>query len=82
MNRQPLLITGTLLSVLLAAAFVVSAFNGVFLSLLYPPFVATTIATLIVWRSGRKRVKLGHCQCGYDLTGNVSGRCPECGTKA
>jgi hypothetical protein len=19
------------------------------------------------------------CQCGYDLTGNVSGRCPECG---
>jgi hypothetical protein len=23
----------------------------------------------------------GHCQrCGYDLTGNVSGRCPECGT--
>ena len=23
----------------------------------------------------------GHCQtCGYNLTGNVSGRCPECGT--
>ncbi len=23
----------------------------------------------------------GHCvQCGYDLTGNVSGTCPECGT--
>ena len=22
----------------------------------------------------------GHCaRCGYDLTGNVSGRCPECG---
>lgn len=21
----------------------------------------------------------GHCKCGYDLTGNVSGRCPECG---
>ena len=22
----------------------------------------------------------GHCQsCGYDLTGNTSGRCPECG---
>lgn len=20
------------------------------------------------------------CRCGYDLTGNVSGRCPECGT--
>lgn len=24
---------------------------------------------------------VGHCQkCGYDLTGNVSGLCPECGT--
>ena len=24
----------------------------------------------------------GHCQnCEYDLTGNVSGVCPECGTK-
>jgi hypothetical protein len=23
----------------------------------------------------------GHCQhCGYNLTGNVSGKCPECGT--
>lgn len=27
------------------------------------------------------RHKKGLCrQCGYDLTGNVSGRCPECGT--
>lgn len=22
----------------------------------------------------------GSCECGYSLTGNVSGRCPECGT--
>lgn len=29
------------------------------------------------------RVAPGHCgKCGYDLTGNVSGRCPECGTAA
>jgi hypothetical protein len=27
------------------------------------------------------RYPKNHCQsCGYDLTGNVSGRCPECGT--
>lgn len=25
--------------------------------------------------------KAGRCRmCGYDLTGNVTGRCPECGT--
>jgi predicted RNA-binding Zn-ribbon protein involved in translation (DUF1610 family) len=29
---------------------------------------------------GRKRNLFPHCQaCGYNLTGNVSGRCPECG---
>lgn len=29
-----------------------------------------------------RRYEAGHCkQCGYNLTGNVSGVCPECGTK-
>lgn len=28
----------------------------------------------------RERLALGQCvRCGYDLTGNVSGVCPECG---
>jgi hypothetical protein len=31
---------------------------------------------------GRRRHPPGHCQaCGYNLTGNVSGVCPECGEK-
>ena len=31
----------------------------------------------------RRRRKKGLCiQCGYNLTGNVSGVCPECGTPA
>ncbi len=35
--------------------------------------------TLVAWR--RDRVKPGHCRsCDYDLTGNESGRCPECAT--
>lgn len=30
----------------------------------------------------RKRVRLGHCSsCQYDLTGNVTGTCPECGER-
>jgi hypothetical protein len=33
----------------------------------------------IYWRA-RKRIPPGHCRaCGYNLTGNVSGVCPECG---
>jgi hypothetical protein len=35
-----------------------------------------------VWILARRVPGLGRCQkCGYDLTGNVSGRCPECGTE-
>jgi hypothetical protein len=37
------------------------------------------------WRSDEKDTgdyPLGQCQtCGYDLTGNLSGVCPECGVK-
>jgi hypothetical protein len=33
------------------------------------------------WYHDRRSIPPGHCQkCGYDLTGNESGRCPECGT--
>ena len=34
-----------------------------------------------IWREDRIRLQQRKCRkCGYDLTGNVSGRCPECGT--
>lgn len=39
-------------------------------------------ASLGVWMEQRSErpPPPGHCQrCSYDLTGNVSGRCPECG---
>lgn len=35
-------------------------------------------AALLWWRD--RPPPTGHCRnCGYDLTGNISGRCPECG---
>lgn len=38
-------------------------------------------ALLIRDRSCRRRLRAGHCEvCLYDLTGNTSGVCPECGT--
>ncbi len=39
------------------------------------------IPTAILFRLDHRRHPPSHCQkCGYDLTGNVSGKCPECGT--
>ena len=40
--------------------------------------VFTSVPTF-VFRQRGKKPKPGHCGCGYDLTGNVSGTCPECG---
>jgi hypothetical protein len=33
-----------------------------------------------VWYRRRRLPRSGHCEsCGYNLTGNISGICPECG---
>jgi len=49
---------------------------------LWIPTVVLAIATAFLWRLDRRRTPPGHCQkCGYNLTGNVSGVCPECGTE-
>jgi hypothetical protein len=46
---------------------------------LWVPLLISTSAAVLLWRSSR-RIPDDHCRkCGYDLTGNVSGRCPECG---
>ena len=41
--------------------------------------VAIVIPTALIWWLDRRRPAPGNCRCGYDLTGNTSGRCPECG---
>ena len=42
--------------------------------------VATGFPTAVLWWRDR-RPRAGFCKvCKYNLTGNVSGRCPECGT--
>jgi hypothetical protein len=45
------------------------------------PFLLVAIPTAYLFRrDGRRRIPPGHCQkCGYNLTGNISGVCPECG---
>lgn len=47
---------------------------------LWLPFVFVAVPIAFLWWVDRLALP-GFCAaCGYDLTGNVSGRCPECGT--
>ncbi len=53
---------------------------------LWVPAAATLLATGAAWRLdalARRRARAGCCaKCGYDLTGNTTGICPECGAAA
>ncbi len=45
-----------------------------------PFFASVACVTVIAFRRDGRWRPPGHCQkCGYDLTGNESGRCSECG---
>ncbi len=48
---------------------------------LWLPFLFIALPTgFLFWSDHRKRTRVGHCTtCGYDLKGNTTGRCPECG---
>lgn len=49
------------------------------LPLWLPLVVMSVLLVSLLWHN-YKRHPTGHCsQCGYNLTGNVSGICPECG---
>jgi hypothetical protein len=63
--------------------------TGVWLAVVVPLLVLdwpvllffTVPVMLIIWWPSRPGIPPGHCRkCGYNLTGNTSGRCPECGT--
>lgn len=57
--------------------------NGMLLPLWIPVLLLLITAVRPVWRARlrAKRTARGEClSCGYCLTGNTSGVCPECGT--
>jgi hypothetical protein len=54
---------------------------GIPLWIIIPFTVIAPICLLSNWRQSRSRLGAGRCtSCAYNLTGNVSGICPECGT--
>ena len=48
---------------------------------IWPVWLAFAAGTIALFRRDKPTPR-GHCRCGYDLTGNTSGTCPECGRKA
>lgn len=57
-------------------------------NVLVPDYAAMLITALLpvtwaaMWVLKRSRRRIGLCQtCSYDLTGNISGICPECGAR-
>ena len=48
---------------------------------LWYPVVLFAIPAAVLWLRDHRAVEPGHCpRCGYNLTGNESGVCPECAT--
>lgn len=47
------------------------------------PFLLTALpVAFLLWLGMREKARPELCRgCGYNLTGNVSGKCPECGTR-
>lgn len=46
------------------------------------PLASVVIETTCLWWLDHRRIPPGHCRkCGYNLTGNVRGMCPECGER-
>ena len=59
-----------------------SVVSGCLVVPLWIPLSLVVIPTAFLFWCDRRRVSARCCQaCGYDLTGNTSGVCPECGVK-
>jgi len=84
--RGLLVLVGSLLTMIAAFWLAFGLYLSVFIDLALHwtlGFVGAAALIYIVFRSrSAPPSRLGHCRkCDYDLTGNTSGVCPECGLK-
>lgn len=76
--RHPLGVVTKVVGLLMCGALFWEGIGGSYF--LVALAILLLIPVAILWRLDRPRIPPGHCAtCGYDLTGNTSGRCPECG---
>lgn len=57
--------------------------HGYHHAVLFPHWIDAVLAAVLPvgWSLRRPRARRGHCEsCGYNLTANASGVCPECGS--
>ena len=47
--------------------------------LIYMALLTVPIAWFVVWRRSRSKPAIACPSCDYNLTGNTTGLCPECG---
>jgi hypothetical protein len=56
--------------------------RGLYIPLWIPWISMSAVTGFLFWIARRRRATAGCCvECGYDLTGNISGVCPECGVR-
>jgi len=76
----------SLSAMVISIGALISMFDGISPSAVFSIVVVALLAVaanaVVYWHSGRdRRPPIGICaRCGYNLRGNESGRCPECGT--
>ncbi len=63
----------------LGIAKIVTSFDGAIVLIPFVQGIALGMILLVQAHAWRVLGRAGFCRCGYDLTGNLSGSCPECG---
>jgi hypothetical protein len=61
--------------------FIGTITTGLLIPLILPFLLVALPTAFLFWRD-RRKIFHGYCQkCGFNLTGNTSGICPECGER-